>query len=144
MTNEISNYFHAFKNKILEADEIYAKCGKDILEFEKLLIESEPLEDYENNFLVILGYTYRLDGISQRLYYTFQEAIYAIDLDKLMKNEDSLKLNTIVYTLVLANILREYESKSVDETIKEKAILEYKKLEEKKAKENSKYHIYQY
>ncbi|MGP2658056.1 hypothetical protein ACOJTA_13550 [Malaciobacter sp. WC5094] len=144
MTNEISNYFHAFKNKILEADEIYAKCGKDILEFEKLLIESEPLEDYENNFLVILGYTYRLDDVSQRLYYTFQEAIYAIDLDKLMKNEDSLKLNTIVYTLVLANILREYESKSVDETIKEKAILEYKKLEEKKAKENSKYHIYQY
>ncbi|MGA1941194.1 hypothetical protein [Arcobacter sp. YIC-310] len=144
MTNEISNYFHAFKNKILEADEIYAKCGKDILEFEKLLIESEPLEDYENNFLVILGYTYRLDDVSQRVYYTFQEAIYAIDLDKLMKNEDSLKLNTIVYTLVLANILREYESKSVDETIKEKAILEYKKLEEKKAKENSKYHIYQY
>lgn len=144
MTNEISNYFHAFKNKILEADEIYAKCGKDILEFEKLLIESEPLEDYENNFLVILGYTYRLDDVSQRLYYTFQEAIYAIDLDKLMKNEDSLKLNTIVYTLVLANILREYESKSVDETIKEKAILEYKKLEEKKAKENSKYHIYQH
>lgn len=144
MTNEISNYFHAFKNKILEADEIYAKCGKDILEFEKLLIESEPLEDYENNFLVILGYTYRLDDVSQRLYYTFQEAIYAIDLDKLMKNEDSLKLNTIVYTLVLANILREYESKLVDETIKEKAILEYKKLEEKKAKENSKYHIYQY
>jgi len=144
MTNEISNYFHAFKNKILEADEIYAKCGKDILEFEKLLIESEPLEDYENNFLVILGYTYRLDDVSQRLYYTFQEAIYAIDLDKLMKNEDSLKLNTIVYTLVLANILREYESKTVDETIKEKAILEYKKLEEKKAKENSKYHIYQY
>ncbi|MFK2823737.1 hypothetical protein ACH5BK_12245 [Arcobacter sp. YIC-80] len=144
MTNEISNYFHAFKNKILEADEIYAKCGKDILEFEKLLIESEPLEDYENNFLVILGYTYRLDDVSQRLYYTFQEAIYAIDLDKLMKNEDSLKLNTIVYTLVLANILREYESKSVDETIKEKAILEYTKLEEKKAKENSKYHIYQY
>lgn len=143
MTNEISNYFHAFKNKILEADEIYAKCGKDILEFEKLLIQSESLEDYENNFLVILGYTYRLDDVSQRLYYTFQEAIYAIDLDKLMRNEESLKLNTIVYTMVLANILREFESKSVDETIKQKAILEYKKLEEKKAKENSKYHMYQ-
>ena len=143
MTNEISNYFHAFKNKILEADEIYAKCGKDILEFEKLLMESESLEDYENNFLVILGYTYRLDDVSQRLYYTFQEAIYAIDLDKLMRNEESLKLNTIVYTMVLSNILKEYETKSVDETIKQKAILEYKKLEEKKAKENSKYHMYQ-
>lgn len=143
MTSGISDYFHAFKNRILEAEEIYAKCGKDILEFEKKLQEIESLDDYENNFLVILGYTYRLNDISQRLYYTFQEAVYAIDLDKLMRNEESLKLNTIVYTLVLANIIKEYESKQVDEDIKQKAILEYKKLEERKAKENSKYHMYQ-
>ncbi len=143
MTSGISDYFHAFKNRILEAEEIYAKCGKDILEFEKKLLEIESLDDYENNFLVILGYTYRLNDVSQRLYYTFQEAVYAIDLDKLMRNEESLKLNTIVYTLVLANILKEYESKQVDEDIKQKAILEYKKLEERKAKENSKYHMYQ-
>lgn len=144
MTSKISNYFHAFKNKLLEADEIYGKCNDDIIGFEKELEELFSLEEYEKNFLVILGYTYRLEDVSQRLYYTFQEAVYAIDLDKLMRNEESLKLNTIVYTMVLTNILREYESKSVDETIKQKAILEYKKLEEKKAKENSKYHIYQY
>ncbi|UTJ07558.1 hypothetical protein [Arcobacter roscoffensis] len=143
MTSEISNYFHAFKNKTLEADEIYAKCGKTILEFEQKFKETLSFEEYENNFLVILGYTYRLTDVSQRLYYTFQEAVYAIDLDKLMRNEDSLKLNTIVYTLVLANILKEYESKQIDEDIKQKAILEYKKLEERKAKENSKYHMYQ-
>lgn len=144
MTSKISNYFHAFKNKLLEADEIYGKCNDDIIGFERELEELFSLEEYEKNFLVILGYTYRLEDVSQRLYYTFQEAVYAIDLDKLMRNEESLKLNTIVYTMVLTNILREYESKSVDETIKQKAILEYKKLEEKKAKENSKYHIYQY
>ncbi len=135
MTSKISNYFHAFKNKLLEADEIYGKCNDDIIGFERELEELFSLEEYEKNFLVILGYTYRLEDVSQRLYYTFQEAVYAIDLDKLMRNEESLKLNTIAYTMVLTNILREYESKSVDETIKQKAILEYKKLEEKKAKE---------
>lgn len=143
MTSGISDYFHAFKNKLLEADDIYGKCRKDIFEFEKILNESESLKEYEDNFLVILGYTYRLDDVSQRLYYTFQEAVYAIDLDKLMRNEDSLKLNSIVYTLVLANILREYESNEVDEDLKQKAILAYKKLEERKAKENQKYHMYQ-
>ena len=76
--------------------------------------------------------------------FTFSEAVYAVDLDKLMKNEDSLKLNCIVYILVLDVLIKEYNTKLIDENLKEKALVVYKKLEERKSKENSKYHIYQY
>mgnify|MGYP003544663490 FL=1 len=100
--------------------------------------------EYEENFLTILGYSYRLEDIKQRLFFTFSEAVYAVDLDKLMKNEDSLKLNCIVYILVLDVLIKEYNTKLIDENLKEKALAVYKKLEERKSKENSKYHIYQY
>jgi hypothetical protein len=100
--------------------------------------------EYEENFLIILGYSYRLEDIKQRLFFTFSEAVYAVDLDKLMKNEDSLKLNCIVYILVLDVLIKEYNTKLIDENLKEKALVVYKKLEERKSKENSKYHIYQY
>ncbi len=100
--------------------------------------------EFEENFFLILGYSYRLDDISQRLFFTFSEAVYAIDLDKLMRNEDSLRLNCIVYTLVLDTLIKEYNTKQIDEEQKKKALEVYKKIEEKKAKENSKYHIYQY
>ena len=101
-------------------------------------------KEFEENFLIILGYSYRLDDISQRLFFTFSEAVYAIDLDKLMKNEDSLKLNSIVYILVLETIIKEYKTKEVDEEQKAKAKEIYKKIEERKAAENKKYHMYQY
>lgn len=91
-----------------------------------------------------MGYSYRLEDISQRLFFTFSEAIYAIDLDKLMRNDDSLKLNCIVYTLVLDVLIKEYNTKECNEELKQKAKAVYKKVEEKKVKENSKYHIYQY
>lgn len=91
-----------------------------------------------------MGYSYRLEDIKQRLFFTFSEAVYAVDLDKLMKNEDSLKLNCIVYILVLNVLIKEYNTKQIDENLKQKALEVYKKLEERKAKENSKYHIYQY
>jgi hypothetical protein len=93
---------------------------------------------------MILGYTYRLDDISQRLYYTFQEAIMAIDMERMMRNEDGKKLNSIVYIMVLKNICDEYITKNVNEEIKQKAIDTYKKVEERKAAENKKYHMYQY
>lgn len=93
---------------------------------------------------MILGYTYRLDDISQRLYYTFQEAIMAIDMERMMRNEDGKKLNSIVYIMVLKNICDEYITKNVNEEIKQKAIDIYKKVEERKAAENKKYHMYQY
>ena len=101
-------------------------------------------EEFEENFLTILGYSYRLEDIKQRLFFTFSEAVYAVDLDKLMRNEDSLKLNCIVYILVLDVLIKEYNTKEINEDLKQKALQVYKKLEEKKSKENSKYHIYQY
>lgn len=101
-------------------------------------------KDFEENFLIIFGYTYRLDDISQRVYYTFQEAILAIDMERMMRNEDGKKLNSIVYTMVLKNILDEYSSQNIDEELKQKAIDTYKKIEERKAAENKKYHMYQY
>ena len=61
-----------------------------------------------------------------------------------MRNEDSLKLNCIVYILVLDVLIKEYNTKEINEDLKQRALQVYKKLEEKKAKENSKYHIYQY
>lgn len=61
-----------------------------------------------------------------------------------MRNEDSLKLNCIVYILVLETIIKEYKTKEVDEEQKAKAKDIYKKIEERKAAENKKYHMYQY
>ena len=77
------------------------------------------------------------------MFYTFQEAVYAIDLDKLMRNDDSLKLNSIVYILVLDSIIKEYKNSIVNEDEKQKALEVYKKIEERKSKENTKYHMYQ-
>lgn len=82
--------------------------------------------------------------MSQRLFFTFQEAVYAVDLDKLMRNNDSLKLNCIVYILVLDSIIKEYKTKIVNEEEKQKALEVYKKIEDRKAAENKKYHMYQY
>ncbi len=101
-------------------------------------------KEFEENFLVILGYSYRLEDIKQRLFFTFSEAVYAIDLDKLMRNEDSLKLNSIVYILVLDSIIKEYKTKEINIEQKQKAVDVYKKIEERKAAENKKYHMYQY
>jgi hypothetical protein len=61
-----------------------------------------------------------------------------------MRNEDSLKVNCIVYILVLNILIIEYNTKEIDLEQKQKALEVYKKLEDRKAKENSKYHIYQY
>ncbi len=60
-----------------------------------------------------------------------------------MKNEDSLKLNTIVYTLVLNVLINEYNSGNINTEQKIKALEVYGKIEEAKAKENQKYHMYQ-
>ena len=77
------------------------------------------------------------------MFFTFQEAIYAVDLDKLMRNEDSLKLNTIVYILVVNSIIEEYKTNIINEEEKKNALSVYKKIEAKKAEENKKYHMYQ-
>ena len=141
---EISNFIYSFKNKIVEANEIALKYEEQIVSFANKLRELELNKEFEENFFIILGYSYRLEDISQRLFFTFSEAVYAIDLDKLMRNEDSLKLNSIVYILVLESIIKEYKTKEINIEQKQKAIDVYKKIEEKKAAENKKYHMYQY
>ena len=144
LITEISNFIYSFKNKIVEANEIATKYEEQIVSFANELKNLDLDKEFEENFLIILGYSYRLDDISQRLFFTFSEAVYAIDLDKLMRNNDSLKLNSIVYILVLESIIKEYKTKEINIEQKQKALDIYKKIEEKKAAENKKYHMYQY
>lgn len=143
MINEISKFLHSFKNKTLETHEI-VELKEKIYKFANDIKEQSFDKEYEENFLTILGYSYRLNDLSQRIFYTFQEAVYAIDLDILMKNEDSKKLNSIVYILVLEQLIKYYESNNEDEELKQKALETYKIIEDRKAKENKKYHMYQY
>lgn len=143
MIEEISDYLYSFKNKVMEAEEIVQTCEDKISNYSQKLESSGLKKEFEENYLTILGYTYRLEDNKQRLFYTFQEAIYAIDLDKLMKNEDSLKLNSIVYTLVLDSIIKEYKTLQINEDEKIKALDTYKVVQKRQAKENQKYHMYQ-
>ena len=143
MINEISEYLHSFKNKVMETEQIMQECEVKISTYAHELEKQFLKKDYEENFYTILGYTYRLEDNKQRLFYTFQEAVYAIDLDKLMRNDDSLKLNSIVYILVLDSIIKEYKTKIINEEEKQKALDTYKIVQNRQAKENSKYHMYQ-
>ncbi len=144
MIKEISDFLHQFKTKVVESKDIALTYNKEIENFARRIKVDSLDKEYEENFLTILGYSYRLEDVSQRLFYTFQEAVYAIDLDRLMKNEELERVNCIVYILVLEVILNEYNSKEINEELKQKAIDTYKVIEERKAKENKKYHMYQY
>ena len=144
MIKDISDYLFSFKNKTVEAEEISSNMYLDIENFVKQIKEDKYDIEFEENFLTILGYSYRLDEVASRLFFTFQEAVYAIDLDRLMKNEDSEKLNSIVYILVLNEIIKEYKTNCVDKELKQKALDTYKIIEDRKSKENKKYHMYQY
>ena len=144
MIEEISEFIYSFKNKVMEANDIASTLDIKIENYAKELKKDTLDLEFEENFLTILGYSYRLEDISQQLFFTFQEAVYAIDLDKLMRNDDSLRVNSIVYILVLDEIIKEYKTKEVNTEQKEKALDVYKKIEERKARENKKYHMYQY
>ena len=144
MVEEISEFIYSFKNKVMEADDIASTLDIKIENYANELKKDALDLEFEENFLTILGYSYRLEDISQQLFFTFQEAVYAIDLDKLMRNNDSLRVNSIVYILVLNEIIKEYKTKQVNEEQKQKALDVYKKIEERKANENKKYHMYQY
>ena len=144
MLNKISDFLHSYKNRVVEADEIASKLNNQIEEFAKELKEKKMDLKFEENFLTILGYSYRLEDISKRLFFTFQEAVYAIDLDNLMKNQESKDLNSIIYILVLNQIINEYKTNIVDTNLKQRALDTYKIIEDRKAKENKKYHMYQY
>ncbi|RXJ90492.1 hypothetical protein CRV01_04850 [Arcobacter sp. CECT 8983] len=144
MIEEISQFFYSFKTKIVDSNTLEKEYSKQIFDFAQKIKDEKLQEEYRDNFLLILGYTLRLEDISQRLFFTFQEAIYAIDLDFQMKNEESKKVNSIVYILVLEVILKELQIKQIDEELKQEALNAYEKLEKQKAKENKKYHMYQY
>lgn len=144
MINEISDYLYSFKNKVMEADQVAVLCQGDIQNFVDNLDKQNLYSQYEENILTILGYSYRLSDPTQRLFFTFQEAVYAIDLDNLMRNNDSMKLNSIVYAYVLNLLIKEFNGDALDEEFKQKALETYKKVEERKSKEDTKYHKYQY
>ena len=61
-----------------------------------------------------------------------------------MRNDESLRVNCIVYILVLNTLVKEYLIKEINIEQKQKALEVYKKIEDKRAAENKKYHMYQY
>lgn len=142
MLEEIENFIYNYKNKSIEASEI--ATFKDIFsKFSQDLINTNYYKEFYENYLNIRGYTYRVDNPSLRLFYTFQEAVYAIDLAKLTKDEEGVKLNSIVYALVINDLIKEYLGEKIDENIKNEAIAFYKKEQLRVSKENQKYHMYQ-
>ncbi|WP_428024726.1 hypothetical protein [Arcobacter sp.] len=142
MFEEITAFLYQYKNKQLEADEI-VKLKDKFEKYKNEIEKSEYFDKYYNNYLNIKGYTYRLDDSSMRLFYTFQEAIYSIDLTKLTRDEEGVVLNTIVYTLVLWDCINEYLGNSIDENLKQKAIEFYQNEQKRVSAENKKYHMYQ-
>ncbi|PLY09017.1 MAG: hypothetical protein C0626_08345 [Arcobacter sp.] len=142
MFEELTQFLYQYKNKQLEANEI-SKLKDDFDKYKIDITNSEYFDKYYNNYLNIKGYTYRLDDRAMRLFYTFQEAVYSIDLAKLTRDEDGVLLNSIVYTLVLCDCIDEYLGNSIDETIKQKAIEFYKNEQKRVSAENKKYHMYQ-
>ncbi|WP_428025807.1 hypothetical protein [Arcobacter sp.] len=142
MFEEITAFLYQYKNKQLEADEI-VKLKDKFEKYKNEIEKSEYFDKYYNNYLNIKGYTYRLDDSSMRLFYTFQEAIYSIDLAKLTRDEEGVILNTIVYTLVLWDCINEYLGNSIDENLKQKALEFYQNEQKRVSAENKKYHMYQ-
>ena len=61
-----------------------------------------------------------------------------------MRDEEAMKTNACVYALVLDICIEEYMGHGIDGEEKHKAIEAYKEIEAKKARENKKYHMYQY
>lgn len=142
MFDEMTQFLYQYKNKQLEANDI-ARLKDDFDKYKKEIINSEYYDKFYNNYLNIKGYTYRLDDTAMRLFYTFQEAVYSIDLAKLTRDEDGVLLNSIVYILVLCDCIDEYLGNSIDENIKQKAIEFYKNEQKRVSAENKKYHMYQ-
>lgn len=60
-----------------------------------------------------------------------------------MRDEESKKLNSIVYALVINDCINNYFDIQMDETFKNEAIEFYKKEQARVSKENAKYHMYQ-
>lgn len=142
MFEEITQFLYQYKNKQLEANDI-AKLKDEFEKYKEEIKESEYFDKYYNNYLNIKGYTYRLDDVTMRLFYTFQEAVYSIDLAKLTRDHDAILLNSVVYILVLCDCIDEYLGNDIDENIKQKAVEFYQNEQKRVSAENKKYHMYQ-
>ena len=130
------------KNKNLEESEI-VKFKDEISSYAKEARKNISAENYIL-FLNTLGYAYRLKDAAQRLYYTFNEAVSAIDIAMLTNDTLALENYTYIYSLSLDMCILDFSKEEVDQEEIENAILQYKKFEEEKSKENKKYHQYQY
>jgi len=130
------------KNKNLSENEII-KFKDDISIYSK---ESRKTISNDNYllFLNTLGYAYRLNDSSQRLYYTFNEAVSAVDIANLTNDNVALGNYTYIYSMVLDICISDFLKENINKDEVEKAINQYKKFEEEKSKENKKYHQYQY
>ncbi len=127
----------------MEVKEI-EKEKQTIKNFAILARQNDNFTKFYDTYLNIRGYAYRLEKPEQRLYYTFSEAVSAIDMAKLMRDDESLKMNSLAYIVILDICIDEYLNIEIDEDEKQKACEFYNKFEKQKAKENKKYHMYQY
>lgn len=143
LNDRLKDFYLGFKNQQIDEKEIISNYKKIIFSFDDEILKDDYAEQIEENILLIYGYTFRLNDNNQRLFYTFSEAVNAINMENLMRNEDGVKLNAYVYTRVLKLILDEIINNNIDKEFKLKAINAHKSLEDAKAKEN-KYHVYQY
>ncbi len=141
--NKIKDFFLGFKNSTIDEKDIISNEINTINSFFEEIKNEEYTSSIEKNILTIYGYTFRLNDLNQRLYYTFSEAVNAINMDNLMKNEEGVKLNSYVYLYVIKLIINEIQNDNVDEELILKAKKTYQEMENNKAKEN-KYHVYQY
>ncbi|WP_375723363.1 hypothetical protein LXN10_12665 [Arcobacter sp. KX21116] len=142
MFDEATQFLYQYKNKQLEAKDVSELKG-DFEKYKNEIIKSEYYDKFFDNYLNIKGYTYRLEKSDLRLFYTFQEAIYSIDLAKLTRDEEGILLNTVVYILVIDDCINEYLGNAIDENIKQRAIEFYQNEQKRVSAENKKYHMYQ-
>ncbi|RXJ81962.1 hypothetical protein [Arcobacter sp. F2176] len=142
MFDEATQFLYQYKNKQLEAKDV-SELKEEVEKYKNEIIKSEYYNKFYDNYLNIKGYTYRLERSDLRLFYTFQEAIYSIDLAKLTHDEEGVLLNTVVYILVINDCINEYLENDIDENIKQKAIEFYQNEQKRVAAENKKYHMYQ-
>lgn len=139
LIKELMEFFLKNKFKNLDTNEIVSfKIDKYLEKIKQLDLKTK----YYDNYLIILGYTQRLEKIDQKIYFTFLEAINAIDFAKQTNDKDSIELNCIVYILVMKNLIDEFNG-IINKEEKILAFEKYNKMQEQKNNENKKYYMYQ-
>ena len=141
--NLIKSFFKKYKREDLEFEDIIL-LKDEITKYYECINKNEFFKEYYNNYLLVKGYTYRLENIKHRLYHTFKEAVYAIDLSVLTRDEEGVKVNSYIYILVLNEMIAECLNEDYNINEKEKAISFYALEQKRKSEEDAKYHKYQY